>query len=431
MTAPIVVFDHVYKKFSRSANVGTLRDFIPLMASRMWPLRRRTRPRGEPGLSKSEFWAVHDVSFALARGETLGIIGPNGSGKSSTLKLLSRILKPDHGSYRVDGRLSALIEVGAGFHPDLTGRENVFLNCAIYGMSRREVRAKFDEIVDFAGVRDMIDAPVKHYSSGMAVRLGFATSVFTRPDVLLVDEVLAVGDMEFRSKCQARMRRLRAEGVSIILVSHNLSEIRGLCDRTLMLFSGRTEMEGPTKTVVEHYHQVISEKIAATRPEGPGDGASRRRGPSDVRLVRLELLDADGRPSDRFATGDSMTVRVHYDAPRRVERPRLRVDLAWTVGEVRCCAFDSRLEHVALPPLDGPGHIDLRLDQMLMAPDAYLASAHLDDDQTATPIDAIQKVPFRVTDGVAVPSFFGLPHAWVLPPVSSTSQAPILENVAR
>lgn len=409
MSDPIVVFDHVYKKFSRAEHVGTLRDLIPLVLSRALG-RRRHASNGPPELKRQEFWAVNDVSFSLNRGETLGIIGPNGSGKSTTLKLLSRILRPDRGTYRVNGRLAALIEVGAGFHPDLTGRENVFLNCAILGMRRAEVRARFDEIVEFAGVREFIDAPVKYYSSGMAVRLGFATSVFTRPDVLLVDEVLSVGDMEFRAKCERRMQEMRRAGVSIILVSHNLSEVRGLCDRTLMLFKGRTEMEGPTRVVVEKYHQVISDKIAGERGGAAGGVAAK---PADLPLeiTRVELLDADDRPTARVGTGEPLTFRAHYRARRTIDRPRARFEIYWTVGEVRCSAFDSSGDGFDVASIDeGEGFVDLRVSQMLMAPDAYLVTVHLGGD--GVPADVVHKVPFRVAEAAPVIGFFGLPHSW-------------------
>jgi ABC-type polysaccharide/polyol phosphate transport system ATPase subunit len=411
MSDPIVVFDHVYKKFSRSEHVGTLRDLVPLLLSRATRGWRGRSSDAPPELGGQEFWAVHDVSFQLRRGETLGIIGPNGSGKSTTLKLLSRILRPDRGSYQVNGRLSALIEVGAGFHPDLTGRENIFLNCAILGMPRAEVRARFDEIVDFAGVREFIDAPVKYYSSGMAVRLGFATSVFTRPDVLLVDEVLAVGDMEFRSKCERRMQEMRRAGVSIILVSHNLGEVRSLCDRALMLFNGRTEMEGPTPVVVEKYHQVISEKIAAGNGHARGVASTPGAAELPLEITRVELLDAQGRPSERFGTGEAATFRAHYRARRRVERPHVRFEVFWTVGEVRCCGFDSEAERVDVAPIEeGAGHVDLQIDQMLMAPDAYLVTAHLGGEGVPTAV--VHKVPFRVTQVTPIISFFGLPHSW-------------------
>jgi ABC-type polysaccharide/polyol phosphate transport system ATPase subunit len=406
MSEPIVLFDHVYKKFSRVQHINTLRDLVPAVlarATRLW----RGCGGGAVELGEEEFWAVDDVSFTMKRGETLGIIGPNGSGKSTALKLLSGILRPERGSYRVDGRLSALIEVGAGFHPDLTGRENVFLNCSILGMKRREVRERFDEIVDFAGIREFIDTPLKYYSSGMAVRLGFATSVFTEPDVLLVDEVLAVGDMEFRTRCQERMQRMRESGVSIILVSHNPGEVRQLCDRTLLLFKGRAVEEGPTPGVLERYHQTVAEKLAAS----PGRDAvvSSSHGAEDrLRLVRFEMLNEEGEPATAFSSGGAVTFRVHFEARERVERPRVAFDLFWALDQTRCARFDSDLETAELGPVEGKGHVDLRVEQLLVAPNAYLLSVHLGSDRGLA--DSVHKVRFVVTEGLPIPGVFGLPH---------------------
>src|SRR5436190_21417615 len=257
MAEPVIIFDHIYKKFARGEQHTTLRDLIPALISNWW----KKKQIDEQALKGEEFWAVNDVSFSVPKGEALGIIGPNGSGKSTTLKLLSGILRPDRGSYSVKGRLSALIEVGAGFHPDLTGRENVYLNGSILGMTRKEVQSKFADIVEFAGVGDFIDTPVKRYSSGMAVRLGFAVAAFIEPDVLLVDEVLAVGDTEFRNRCHNRMNQMMNRGVTMILVSHNLEEVRSLCDNTIMLFKGEKLVEGPTQKVVEEYHQRVVELV--------------------------------------------------------------------------------------------------------------------------------------------------------------------------
>src|SRR5436309_1387809 len=257
MSEPIIIFDHIYKKFARGEQHTTLRDLIPALISSWW----KKKQQDEKDLKPEEFWAVNDVSFTVPRGEALGIIGPNGSGKSTILKLLSGILRPDRGTYSVKGRLSALIEVGAGFHPDLTGRENVYLNGSILGMTRKEINAKFNKIVEFAGVEEFIDTPVKRYSSGMAVRLGFAVSAFVEPDVMLVDEVLAVGDIEFRNRCMNRMNKMLRNGVTMILVSHNLNEVRNLCAKTLMLYKGEVLMEGPSQKVLEKYHQTMGEKI--------------------------------------------------------------------------------------------------------------------------------------------------------------------------
>src|SRR5690349_19231703 len=269
MPDPVIEFDHVFKKFARGEQHNSLRDFIPAMVRKVFG--RKTAE--ELALKAQEFWAVQDVSFKLQKGESMGIIGPNGSGKSTTLKLLSGILRPDRGTYEVRGRLSALIEVGAGFHPDLTGRENVYLNGSILGMTRKEVQSKFADIVDFAGVGEFIDTPVKRYSSGLAVRPGCAVAAFIEPDVLLVDEVLAVGDTEFRNRCHNRMTQMINKGVTMILVSHNLAEVRNLCDRTLMLWKGEKVLEGPTAKVVEEYHQRV---VAMIKVDQEKDAARER-----------------------------------------------------------------------------------------------------------------------------------------------------------
>src|SRR5215217_2407765 len=258
MTEPVISFENVYKKFAMGEQHTTLRDLVAASFGKLFGRGAKPDPAQ---LKQQEFWAVKDLSFSLKKGESMGIIGPNGSGKSTTLKLLSGILRPDRGTYDVKGRLSALIEVGAGFHPDLTGRENVFLNGSILGMTRKEVQSKFADIVEFAGVGEFIDTPVKRYSSGMAVRLGFAVAAFIEPDVLLVDEVLAVGDTEFRNRCHNRMSQMLNKGVTMILVSHNLAEVRNLCDNTLMLWKGERLVEGPTAKVVEEYHQRVVEMI--------------------------------------------------------------------------------------------------------------------------------------------------------------------------
>src|SRR3984957_15996812 len=233
MAEPRVVFDHVWKQFARGERHDSLRDLVPNL------IRRVTRRRGADADEQDAFWALQDVSFEVRPGEALGIIGRNGAGKSTILKLLTRILKPTRGTRTLSGRTGALIEVAAGFHPDLTGRENVYLQGAIMGMRRAEITAHFDEIVSFAGLESFIDTPVKRYSSGMNARLGFSIAAHLDPDVLLIDEVLAVGDMAFQEKCQARMKEFRVKGVAIVFVSHHLPAVARLCNRVLLLEGGR------------------------------------------------------------------------------------------------------------------------------------------------------------------------------------------------
>ncbi len=238
-----IEFQQVSKRFQLREG-KTLREFLPAF------LRGR-------GFS-SPFYALHDVSFAVARGETLGIVGRNGSGKSTMLKLMAGVMAPSQGQVRIHGHVSPLIELGAGFHPDLTGRENVYMNASILGMSSRQIRDRFQGIVDFAELWDFIDTPVKRYSSGMYVRLGFAVAVHCDPDILLVDEVLAVGDAPFQEKCLAKMREFQARGVTIVFVSHALTFVEAFCHRALWVHGGRIMAEGPPHEVVSRYLEAVT-----------------------------------------------------------------------------------------------------------------------------------------------------------------------------
>ena len=252
MSQPAIVFDQVSKKFRRGERHDSLRDAISAAAK--WPFAAR-RPEG---LGAQEFWALRDVTFEVKPGEAIGIIGPNGAGKSTALKLLSKILRPTSGSCRVHGRVGALIEIAAGFHPDLTGRENLYLQGAIMGMKRAEVSAKADAIIDFAGIRDFIDTPVKRYSSGMNARLGFAIAAHVDPDVLLIDEVLAVGDFAFQQKCYRRLQQFRESGAAIAFVSHNMQAIASLCDRAVLLRPNQTPILGSVADVAALYASTDS-----------------------------------------------------------------------------------------------------------------------------------------------------------------------------
>src|SRR5713226_6449515 len=247
MTDTVLDVQRIFKKFRRGELYDSLRDLVPALARR---LVRRERIRQ---FDQREFWALEDVSFNVRRGEAFGIIGGNGAGKSTILKLLTGIMRPTKGSIRVAGRISALIEVSAGFHPDLTGRENIYLNGAILGMKRDEIRQRFDAIVDFSGLEEFIDTPVKRYSSGMFARLGFSVAAHVDPDILLVDEVLSVGDYLFQRKCVERMHSVIASGATVVFVSHNLREVANLCKRSLLLERGAVHMIGPTAEVIRTY----------------------------------------------------------------------------------------------------------------------------------------------------------------------------------
>ncbi len=259
----------------------------------------------------TDFDALQDVSFTVGYGESIAVIGHNGSGKSTLLKLLARILPPDQGSVRTNGRVASLLELGAGFHGELSGRENIYLNGAILGMSRAQIDERFDAIVDFAGIRPLLDTAVRTYSSGLYVRLGFAIAVTVDPDILLVDEVLAVGDAEFQDRSLERMRRFRDDGKTIVLVSHDLAAVRDLCDRAIVLDRGRVAFDGPVSEGVELYRQRVA---TAHVPAGPRWSGSRR-----VAIEQVLLLGADGQPVAEAPPSTPLTLRVRLRASEFVE----------------------------------------------------------------------------------------------------------------
>jgi ABC-type polysaccharide/polyol phosphate transport system ATPase subunit len=281
----------VSKKFKKGELHDSLRDLIPAIASQIF------KKDLAHSLGKKEFWALDDVSFEVKRGEALGIIGHNGAGKSTLLKILSGIMKPTHGEFRIHGKLSALIEVGAGFHPDLTGRENVFLNGLILGMSRQEVKKKFDEIVHFSGLEDFIDTPVKRYSSGMYARLGFSVAAHVNPDVLLVDEVLSVGDWAFQRKCADKMEELVKTGATIIFISHNLPAVINLCNACILLERGRVVRTGYPEEVVKFYFETLSQTSGGQSPD-------------EVFISNVAVLK-EGNEESQFMAGDEAVVIVN------------------------------------------------------------------------------------------------------------------------
>ncbi|MBW3661456.1 MAG: ABC transporter ATP-binding protein [Actinobacteria bacterium] len=262
-----------------------------------------------------DFNALEDVSFTIEQGETVGIIGPNGSGKSTLLKVLARILPPDEGRIEINGRVATLLELGAGFHGDLSGRENVYLNGAILGLTRAEIDEHFDAIIDFAGVRPFLDTPVRNYSSGMYVRLGFSIAVHVDPDILLVDEVLSVGDVHFQTKSIDRMRAFQRKGKTVVFVSHNLDSIEELCDRTIVLHHGKLEFDGPAREGVQLYAGLMA--TASLPDDRPHSG--NRFGSGQVEVAGSSLLDSSGAPVHRIMPSTPLVLRVRVRAIEDVE----------------------------------------------------------------------------------------------------------------
>lgn len=271
---------------------------------------------------KNYHWAVRDLSFKLDSGESLGIIGPNGAGKTTILKLLTQVTRPTSGSISMHGRFSALIELGAGFHPDLTGRENIFLNGSILGMRRSEIKAQFAKIVDFAGIDDYLDTPVKRYSSGMYARLGFSIAAHVDPQILLVDEVLAVGDYPFRQKCYARMDELRKGGTSLIFVSHDMEAIRRVCDKGLVMYQGENIFQGTAAEAVVAYSDEVRKAARQSQTIIPKeDGLSQRVMTFDAEIENVSLLDAIGRPTTILQSGSTASVVMEVCFHKDVSPP--------------------------------------------------------------------------------------------------------------
>lgn len=318
-----------------------------------------------------EFWALQDVSFEVKQGEALGIIGRNGAGKSTLLKILSRITEPTKGRAQLRGRVASLLEVGTGFHPELTGRENIFLNGTIIGMRRSEIIRHFDEIVAFAEVERFVDTPVKHYSSGMYMRLAFGVAAHISPEILIVDEVLAVGDYEFQRRCLGKMNEVAHSGRTVLFVSHNMTAIEELCAQSIWLKNGRMEASGETRAVVARYLAVTGGSADWTI-----DAHTEREGTGTVRITRLELLAAkEDEAISQLGFRQSFRVRIHYDAQVRLQDPRFGFAFLSEKSErvFQSETTDVRFRIEQIEP--GPGWFDCLVLSPNLLPGVYFIEA--------------------------------------------------------
>ncbi len=341
-------------------------------------------PRARDARLEQDLWALRDVSFRIGFGETVGFIGANGAGKSSTLKLIARILEPTSGEIEVTGRVSALLALGAGFHPDLTGRENVFLSGAIMGFPRPLIRQRLDDIVAFSELERFIDVPVRNYSSGMLVRLGFAVATAFQPEILLIDEVLAVGDQSFQARCVQRIAQIQRAGTTIVFVSHDLETTRKLCDRALWLNNGEIRADGETESVIAGYLEYVWRANGGA----PNDVVElgKRWGSGEVRIQRVEFLNGDGAPTAAFHTGDTLIARIWYSAEREILHPSFGVaiyrDDGTHVTGPNTAAAGYDIERIA-----GGGYVDYRVDSLPLTPATYEFSAAVYDHNSIHPYD--------------------------------------------
>jgi lipopolysaccharide transport system ATP-binding protein len=363
------------------------------------------------------------VSFQIEAGEMVGIIGPNGAGKSTILKLISRIIEPTSGRIEIDGQVGALLELGAGFHPDLTGRENIYLNGSILGFNRAEMNRIFDDILEFSEMERFIDVPVKHYSSGMYMRLGFSIAIHLRPDILLVDEVLAVGDQSFQFRCLDRIYRMKRDGISILLVTHDLNSVRKMCDRAIWLDDGQIQYQGPVEHVLEGYmtrvlaedeEQRLTAERGAAKADQKDDGPSWRWGSGEAEIVAVELLDGEGNERRTFRTGDLLTVRIHYAAHEPIQQPRFGLATYHSNG-FQINGPNNVFAGCDIPQIEGEGFVDYVIEHLPLLPGSYLISAAIYDYEGNHAYDHIhQRTTFRVRPGDGGERFgtFYIPATW-------------------
>jgi lipopolysaccharide transport system ATP-binding protein len=361
------------------------------------------------------FWALRDVSLAVAPGEMVGVIGRNGSGKSTLLRLLGGVMQPDRGSVTASDPIRGLLELNTGMHPDLSGRENIVINGVLCGLLKSEVIARMDDIIGFADLANHIDQPVRTYSSGMKLRLGFAIAVHVDPRILLIDEVLAVGDLAFQEKCLARIGAFKADGCAIVLISHDMTQIRQFCDRAIWLDAGHVRAEGKPEAVVDAY-ETAAHRAAADMPvmAGPTDG-SKRVGTMDVVISDVALTDAAGHALSGINTGDGLTVRFHI-ASGRPTPVQISLSIADTSGRL-CFDANSETDRIDLPPITGSLSCSIDLQRLDLAPGTYFVSVGVWKADWAEAYDMhLDAYPFEVSGGPKLQGIMDPPRRWQATP---------------
>ena len=356
---------------------------------------RRSKPQG-----LSDFWALKDVSLGIRKGSFFGLVGHNGSGKTTLLKLMAGIHKPTSGRLQVNGRVSALLELGSGFHPELSGRENIFLNGAILGLSRKEMERAVDQIIDFSDIGDFIDAPVKILSSGMYVRLGFAVAVHVAPEILLIDEVIAVGDEAFQRKCLEHLYELRRGGATIILVSHSLPLVEGLCDEVGWLDRGILKQAGDATEVCWAYLDAVNAEEAEKMRDGVEEEFHTdtslteievRRGSGEIRIFHVDYLDAQWLANPLPGSGNKLIIRLWYEAEDSVENPVFAFKLHHATG-VHLASPNSALQQLSTGSISaGRGYVDFIIDELGLLAGDYLLSTSITDNARMHVYDAWER----------------------------------------
>jgi lipopolysaccharide transport system ATP-binding protein len=400
---------------------GLGKEFRRYPSDRAWTLQEAIA-RGLRRMKAVErFWALKDVSLSVSEGQMYGVIGANGSGKSTLLRLLGGVMRPDRGQVKIHGRIGGLLELGAGFHHDLTGRENVFVSGVLAGLTRREVSERLDSIVTFAGLERVIDSPLHTYSTGMQMRLAFATSVHVEPEVLLIDEVLSVGDIAFQQRCFERIVRFKEEKCSIVLVSHDVSVIKGICDQVLWLKEGKTEMQGEPSEVVEAY---VEDSASETRRRTPVTAKptklpsglelipnKTRFGSQELQITNVRLRDSLGMPVGEFQSGSSLRIEIDYDAPSPTLAPIFKVCIFRQDG-VACFDVNNEKESAAAGVVEGKGRISLDLERLDLNTGQYFIDVGVFVRDWAYAYDYHSRVYPLAVSGDKSESILFCPHRW-------------------
>ena len=351
---------------SRNGSHGSLRESIANAAGASWRRLQRFATREKPSEDTSELWALKDVSFTIRKGDAVGVVGRNGAGKSTLLKILSNITEPTQGQITIRGRVGSLLEVGTGFHPELTGRENILLYGAIIGMSRREVSEKYNDIVEFSEVGKFIDTPVKRYSSGMYVKLAFAVAAHMEPEILLLDEVLSVGDLGFQRKCMEHAKRMLSRKLTLLFVSHSMFSIKALCARSIYLSEGSVVLDGPTDAVVSRYEHDSHLDISEWALHMVGSDPNK----CPIRVERVELSDEQGEIRSVYKVGERIRILLHYRAREPVLEPNFSIGLVRSDG-VNCCNYNTAMDGFATGMVAGDGVIELLLPPIRLVAESY------------------------------------------------------------
>ena len=429
MSGPAIRVEHLSKQYQR----GSVGASGTLLSEQIGEALRSLGRRGGGGQPRATepFWALHDVSLEVAPGEVVGLIGPNGAGKSTLLKLLARITLPTEGRIELRGRMATLLEVGTGFHPELTGRENVFLNGAILGLSREEIAGRFDAIVDFAGVEAFIDTPVKRYSSGMFVRLGFAVAAHLDAEIMLVDEVLAVGDAAFQRKCMNKIRDLTVEdGRTIVFVSHNLAWVERLCDRAFLIDHGVVAAEGPVASVTAGYLSSIDDTDHAGSIQIPEQAP--RMGTGTARFRSVRLLDPEGvQPTGSLLLGQRMVVETTVEVTETVQEAILEIGIAAADGLrlITALSTDGGRDTMRLEP--GVHELRAELEPELL-PGQFVLDLGVHERVNGAAVDLVERVltfDVGVSDGEAetyaatVRGYLRAETRWELRQTAATSRS--------